>query len=134
MSDIFGQADALATARRAPAEAPPSSFSESLSSSFEVTMETGRSISAAKAIFDAHEAYAREVLDAGGPALPNPYALAPGETPQAEAFVTERVNKARETNPDIPVFDPEVTRAQIGRNRAAARARRWARRTRKPAP
>ena len=68
--------------------------------------------------------YAREVLDNGGPSLPNPYALAPGETPQAEAFVTERVNKARETNPDIPVFDPEAIRAEIGRDRAAVRARR----------
>ncbi len=123
-SAIFGHADATAAARRAPVEAPPSSFSESLRSAWEVTTETGMSLSASAALYDEYETYINDFYQRGGTRLPNPYASRARDRPKVEAFVIEAVRKARETNPDLPVLDPEAMRAKIGRDRAEARARR----------
>ena len=72
MTDLFGHDDLVATARRAPAPAPASNFGESLRSSFNVTMEVGRSISDDKALRDTYQEYLDEVEALTGKAIPNP--------------------------------------------------------------
>ena len=124
MTDLFGRDDLTATARRAPAPGPPSSFSESLSSSWEITMETGRSLSANEALFNAYDAYLKEVEERSGVGLPNPFEHDPVTRPKVEALVLEEVRKLREKDPEVPLRTPEDIRAEIGLDRAAARARR----------
>ena len=121
MTDLFGHDDLTATARRAPAPGPPSSFSESLSSSFEITTEQGRSISANEALFNAYDAYLKEVEERSGVGLPNPFQHDPVTRPKVEALVLEEIRKLREKDPEVPLRD---IRAEIGRDRAAARERR----------
>ncbi|MEE8506807.1 MAG: hypothetical protein V3S40_11380 [Kiloniellales bacterium] len=123
-SALFGRADLFATARRAPAPGPPSDFSESLRSSFNVTMEVGRSISDDKALRDTYQEYLDEVQELSGKAIPNPQHPGVLDQPKAEAMVLEQVRKLREKFPDIPLRTPEDIRAGIGRDRALARETR----------
>lgn len=124
MSDIFGQADLRAAARRAPAEAPPSSFSESLRSSWEVTRETGTSMSASGQMYDAYEEYLSEVREHTGKKLPNPWKLDPGRRPKVEALVEKEVRALLEADPTVPFQSPADIRARIGLDRAEIRERR----------
>ncbi len=124
MSDIFGHEDATAAARRAPAEAPPSSFSESLRSSWEVTSETGRSLSASGALYDAYGEYLEDVRQHTGKSFPNPWSHEVATRAKVEAMVSRKIKALLDDDPTVPYRSPEEIRATIGQDRAAVRARR----------
>jgi hypothetical protein len=124
MSDIFGHEDATAAARRAPAEAPPSDFGESLRSSWEVTSETGRSLSSSGALYEAYEDYLGEVREHTGKSFPNPWSHEVATRAKVEAMVSRKIKELLEADPTVPYRSPEEIRATIGQDRAAVRARR----------
>lgn len=123
-NSLFGHDDLVATARRAPAPGPPSSFSESLRSAWEVTSETGRSLSASGDLYEAYEEYLDEVRQHTGKSFPNPWSHEVATRAKVEAMVSGKIKALREADPTVPYRSPEEIRAAIGQDRAAVRQRR----------
>ena len=126
MVDLFGRADALATAGRAPADAPPSDFSESLRSASETRRAVGQSLSANESLYNEYERYLAEVAEVTGKRLPNPFGVSAEQRGRIEALVSDDLRKLSGQHPDMELRSPEDIRAAVGEQRQEIRARRAA--------
>lgn len=139
MSDLFGRHDLIATARRNPAAGPPASFVESVRSAFNVTAETGMSISAESSLNSQYETYLDHIRKTTGKRFANP------RTPPFDAFLGSNPDRPTDTRemrmereralhrdvtalrkdfPDLVPVSPEDIRERIAESRFLAREER----------
>lgn len=123
-------------ARRNLAPGEPATLGESMSSAFQESMETRRSVSAYAGLHRAYDRYLSEVKDMTGERYENPLDAADWRGDLAgplahsrarereERALSDKLLKLQERFPDLPYRMPEEIRQEVGAERTAVRQRR----------